>query len=735
MSSTIFRQQRGALRVLLIVVSAFFAGCHATKHLPSEAYLLRSNVINLTSDKVMVNRGEIKDNLYRRAIQKPNYRLLRIFPTKVYLFNLKYKKLNGDPADSLSKWVERPVAFDSALMHRSALNMRAYLFNQGYLYARVRDSVVYKRGKAFVQYDVAAGSNYLINRINYDVDDSDVAAVLKKEGAASALKKGAEFNYSMLEEERSRITTVVRNNGYYRFSQDNVNFRIDTFDKSFFKIAENPFENAVNFISQTKSNKKQTIDIDVVIRPADDPAVYTKYKIATVTVYPDYNSISDQRDSSMLVRRVGDMNFKYHNYYVHPRVLYQHIFMDPGKVYSQADYDKTHVKLNELGIFQYTRVQFRENKINPNTLDVNIFLNRTKKYDLSPNLEFSSGSTYAVGSAVGISFRDRNFLKGANLLTLSANGGLELSYNIQGGDNTNVVSRFHLLTEYYNFKGSIDFPKFLAPVAYKLFDNSNLPHTIVGASESVIMRVNYFQLNTTTANFSYSWRESQTKTWNFSPAFINIIHLPFRSDSFKKVLNGNDYLQNSYKENFIEGENISFRYDNIIAKHGINYSYAKLDFEEAGGILTGIDKLNNAINDVYTIQYAQYNKLDFDLGHYFTLQHSVFAFRFVGGVGLPWGQSQTLPYIKQYYAGGPYSLRGWRIRTLGPGSFLDTLHQTSSNFIDRTGDIKLELNGEYRFPITPLFAGAVKMNGPSSPMPVTSGSPSQTRTIPAANSI
>ena len=133
--------------------------------------------------------------------------------------------------------------------------------------------------------------------------------------------------------------------------------------------------------------------------------------------------------------------------------------------------------------------------------------------------------------------------------------------------------------------------------------------------------------------------------------------------------------------------------------------------EEAGALLGGINQLGVALNNLYSIQYAQYYKFDFDARHYFTLPHSVFAFRFYGGVGVPYGQSDALPYIKQYFAGGPYSLRGWRIRTLGPGSYYDITAGSNTDQIDRTGDIKLELNGEFRFPISMLFAGAVKMNG------------------------
>lgn len=709
MANGLLTNRNNTLIMLLIAVLLVSVGCNATRHVEKDKHMLRRTRIVLRSDKVMANRGEIKDNLNRMIQQKPNNYWLGVFPVNIYLYNMRYRRFKDRPDSLLPKYAKRPVIIDTTVIYKSAQNMKSYLFNQGYFYARVTDTITYHRKKATITYRVNAGSNYVINKTNYDVDDSGILRVLQENTGGTAFVKGKEFAFSQTEEERSRLTSVVRNNGYFRFSQENITFKIDTFDKSMFRVASSPFENAINFISQTKSNRKGTIDINVIVRLADDTLAYNKYIVNNVNVYPDYKSAEDLRDSGMIEKTIGDISFRYHDNYVHPKVLYEHIFLQPGKYYSQADYNKSIQKLNELGIFQYIRVQARENRITRDTVDFNIFLNRTKKHDFGTNYEVSSGSTYALGHSVGVNFLDKNLMKGANLLSIGVNGGVELSYNENRGND--VIKHFNILTRYYGVNASIDFPKFLAPVAARLFDNSNLPHTIIGGGENVIDRVDYFRLINTSANFSYSWRQTQTISWGLAPAFINIIRLPVKSDSFQRVLDNNLYLRNSYKENFIEGENISFKFDNIAKKHGQNYSYVKLGFEEAGSIVNIVNRLGKVVNNPYQIQYAQYVKLDLDAAHYFTFPRSVFAFRFYGGIGMPYDKSQTLPYIKQYFAGGPYSLRGWRIRTLGPGSYADTTSKAATSQIDRTGDVKLELNGEYRFPIAPLFAGAIKMNG------------------------
>jgi outer membrane protein assembly factor BamA len=238
------------------------------------------------------------------------------------------------------------------------------------------------------------------------------------------------------------------------------------------------------------------------------------------------------------------------------------------------------------------------------------------------------------------------------------------------------------------------------------FANRNVPRTIVGVGTSLLDRVNYFTLTNTSANLSYNWKETSTKSWDFSPAFMNIIRLPYVSDSFQRRLDSNDFLKNSYRETFIEGENLSLTYSNQLANRGRSYTYAKIGIEEAGALMGGLDNLN-----ITNINYSQYVKLDFDVRRYINRRRSQLAGRFYGGVGLPYGSSTTLPYVKQYFVGGAYSIRGWRIRTLGPGSHYDPADEGSTGFIDRTGDIKLEMNGEYRFDVVQLFSGSIKLKG------------------------
>jgi outer membrane protein assembly factor BamA len=235
----------------------------------------------------------------------------------------------------------------------------------------------------------------------------------------------------------------------------------------------------------------------------------------------------------------------------------------------------------------------------------------------------------------------------------------------------------------------------------------NQPRTILGIGYNLLDRLDYFTLNNIIANYSYSWNQNSTNTWDVTPAFVNILSLPYIADTFKKRLATNEFLANSYRENFIEGENIGFTFSNLNGPNANRgYSYLKANIEEAGALLSGI----NSITKV-GFNYSQYVKLDLDARHYFRRPKSTLALRFLSGVGLPYGKSSTLPYVKQYFVGGAYSIRGWRVRQLGPGSYYDTAASRSSNPIDRVGDIRFEANAEYRFNMIQLFSGAIHLNG------------------------
>lgn len=702
-------------RIALCFCVLLLAACNATKHIPDGAYLLRKNNLKLKSDRTLTNRGELSDALSSLIIQKPNTTLLGI-PYKVLLYNARYKRYIRDTAaenfQRRLKTVERPVIYDSALANRTAQHMHAYLFNQGYFYNTVRDTVRYHDKKATAIYEVETGLRYLIHQTTLDVDDSVVKMIVAASMAESPLQEGKPYAMSVADQERTRIANELRNHGYYKFTAENVRVEADTVNKMLLKDAENPFESAINFLALQRSQKKPTVDVKIIIRKGDEANAYRRYKIGKMRIYPDFVDRKDISDPTMYERVIGDATFRYHRHYVREQVLLDHIFLKPGEYYSQDNYDLTVTKLNELGLFQFVQTYIVEDSTLPEdrSLRVILLMNPTKRYDFNANFELTNGTTYQLGVSPGVSFRNRNLWRGANQFNIALNAGFEFGYSKDVGNT--FVDHFYLLSRNAGINGTIDFPKFIAPFSVGKIIRPHQTHTILGLGTNILDRVNYFTLINTTASINYNWKQNKTNTWDFSPAFINILRVPKTSDAFQILLDSNAFLRNSYQENFIEGENLYFTFTNREAANARrHYSYLRAGIEESGALLSAVNAGINLKNSL-GLNYSQYFKFELDARHYIRRQHAELATRLFSGIGIPYDKSSVLPYIKQYFVGGPYSLRGWRIRQLGPGSYYDpNTRGSSTTFIDRTGDVKLEGNAELRFDIVPLFGAALRLGG------------------------
>ena len=648
--------------------------------------------------------------------QKPNSRILGM-RVKLFLYNLRYNKYKTDSTNYQlqSRTVEPPVLWDSTAMRRSLQNMNSVLFNQGFFYAKVEDTAILKGKKAEVVYEVTPGKTFRIDELQTDVDDSAVSGIIRSHLDETILKGGTFFSMGLLEEERARLSALVRNAGYYRFSTDNISFQVDTLSQRAQLLTQDPFEVAAATFKQDTTGRdtaSSTLDLKLIVRRGNDSSAYYRYRIGKITVYPDFEDASDYRDSTMLVRQVNDVTFRYNQYYLRESVLYRNIFFDGGQVYSQDDYDRTITRLNDLGVFQSVRIALNEDTTikDSRVLNCTVFMYPTKKYDLTNNFEVSSANTYVLGSAFSVGLRDRNVGRSASQLAVTLSAGIELLYDENRGGS--FANKFYIRSRNLGLNTSLNIPKFLVPFKLKDVSKTSLPHTVIALGSSLLDRAEYFTLVSTTASFGYNWRENISKTWDLTPAFVTLFQLPRTSPSFQSRLDTNSFLANSYREATIEGESAAFTFSNSEVKKGSDYSYLRLGVEEAGGIVSGVAAIAGAERGArIREQFAHYLRFDVDGRHFITFPKSTFATRLAIGVGLPYSSNQSLPYIKQYFVGGAYSIRGWRVRTLGPGSYFNAEETRGSNLIDRTGDIRIEGTAEHRFDLIKLFGGSINLAG------------------------
>lgn len=700
--------------ILLLWGLGLLSGCSSTKHVKEGEYLLRKVNIKLTTDRTLADKSALTDQLNSLIPQQPNNYFLGRFPIKLYLYNMRYKKyaLDTNNFQLKNKVVEKPVILDTMMVVRARKNMSDFLRNSGYFYADVTDTIKLKGKKAYVTYKVNTGTEYLMDEVTYDIEDPGMAPLASKLREETLFGKGKAYSNTLAGEERSRLVNKIRNYGYYRFSADNIDFELDTLDKSYFRNLENPFESAVNFITLNRTKKKPTLNVKVIIHPGEDSMAFQKYTFNKVIVIPDYVDTSDLRNPNMTEKNVNGLLFRYNELYVHTGILDKKIFIRPGKTYSQSDYNQTLRQLNDLGVFQYVRLYIfanRQDSIN-HTLNCYIFMNKSERFNFGTNVEVSGGDLYTIGTSANVSVTDRNFLKGANELTATASYGLELKQNKQL--EVPFLNQFKLFSQNVGINFRLTFPKFILPVNQSRFSQNSLPRTVLTFGVNSLNRYDNFKLTSVSASYGYIWKESATKAWSVKPVFINTQHLRDISEDFQDKLDSVPAIRNSYQETFIEGEAIEF----VINTEGVNrrhYSYLKLGLEEAGALMSGVKGVAELLGKPLDFNHSRYFRLDYDARQYLAFRNSLVALRFYGGIGLPYGGSTTLPYLKQYFVGGAYSIRGWSPRTLGPGSYYDSARQNSSDnlFIDQSGDIKLEFNAEYRFAMIRLFSGAVSLNG------------------------
>jgi len=690
------------------------SGCSSTRHLEKGQVLLRKVDLKLTTDKTLADKSALADQLRSLVLQQPNSYLLGRLPIKLWLYNMRYDKYRVDTANFQikNKVVEKPVALDTMMVMRSVKNMSDFLRNSGYFYATVSDTIKIDGKKATVVYRVNTGTEYLIDEVNYDIEDPAMAPLAAKLKEGSLFTKGKGYSNTLAGTERSRLVNELKNYGYYRFSSDNVDFELDTLDKSYFRNLENPFESAVNFITLNRTHKKPTLNIKVMIHKGEDSLAFQKYTFGKVVVIPDYSDTSDVNAPDMTEKVINGLTFRYRETWVHTNILDQKIFIRPGKLYAQRDYDQTLRQLNDLGVFQYVRMFIyanRQDSLN-HTLNCFIFMSKADRFNFGTNLEVSGGDLYTVGTSANVSVTDRNFLKGANELTTTGSYGVELRQN--SNKDVPYFKQFYLSSQNVGVNFRLTFPKFILPVSQSRFSQSSLPKTVFNFGANSLNRYDYFRLLSISASYGYVWRETATKFWNVRPIFINTLHLSNISPAFQQNLDSIPAIRNSYQETFIEGEAIEY----VINTEGVNrrkYAYLKLGFEEAGAVISTVKELVKLTGNSLSFNHSNYFRLDFDVRQYLVRRSSMLAFRFYGGIGIPYGGSTILPYIKQYFVGGAYSIRGWQPRVLGPGSYYDSARQNSADnlYLDQAGDIKLEFNAEYRFAMIKLFSGAVSLNG------------------------
>ena len=670
----------------------FLFACNPTKHLkPNEIFLQKSSV-------KVDNRKIDKDELSNYVKQRHNKKILGVFRFHLGVYNIANKKNNF-----VEKNVgEAPVVYDSLLTQRSAEQLSLYLDSKGYFENKVEYKVTYvSEKKVKVKYIVETGEPYLVNSVKYYVEDTALTNLVILKHYKSLIKKEKPLDLEVLDKERERIRDVIRNEGYFSFTKEYVEFLVDTTNE------HRRVDITVKVLNKKVTNKNDTSNTEKVR--------HKKYTVNDINVYLSKDFLNKNVSTFDTVSYKKIIIGHEEKLIYRPKMINHAINIKPDEDYSLEDQQLTYKYLTELGLFRTVNIQFNnaENRTGDDkkALDVNIYLTPLKIKSLSLEVT-GTNSGGNLGMKGGIVFVNKNLFKGGERLTVRLNGGLEAQQLIN--QSAEQVEFFGLPFNTLEFgpEVNLEFPRFILPfVNTDNFAKSLNPKTSLNYLLNYQNRPEYTR-NLTQFTFGYFWNQGRFVKHYLNPISVSLIKIDL-TDEFKERIEeeNNPFIVNSFTDHFINSSTYTFVYSNHTFNKVRDFQFFRFNLEGAGNAHTlydrvaGTERNENGSFEIFNIQYAQFVKVDFDYRYYNQSSNGNIVSRIALGIGRPYGNLKVLPFEKSYFGGGANGIRAWQARTLGPGSLPDSL--ISSQYVNQIGEIKIEGNVEYRFDITKLFEGAI----------------------------
>ncbi len=686
----------------LVCVSFVYSSCNVAKHLPADESLLVRNKFILKTKAPTTEKEKMREDFAKIVAQKPNRKFLGFMPFRMWLY---YSATRGKKLTKFKQWIidkvgEAPVVFDSTQLSRSERQMETYLFNFGYFYNDVSDTFYTKKKRTTVVYMINTDAAWKIGDVELPKGHNGCDSIVRTHWENTYLRRGNRFDITNLKNERDRIESVLRNSGYYFFNREYITFDLDS------------------------TTKSQTVNIKITINPVNDSTQHEQYRIRDIYVTTDYSTehLGDSTKRDTIV--YGEYHIIFHKEDLKKGVLLDAIFFQKGDLYSKEKELRTLNRFSLLGVFKFISIDYKKTDTDSNYLDCFIFLTPAKRQEIAGGGDVNVTNEGFFGLSGSLSYKNKNLSKHADHFLFDANSGVQLRFSKKEKVQVITATTSANFTYYLN--------RFLVPFKAKVFTRNTNPKTRLNANYTFEHRFDFdpqgnvtflYQLHHFSFAFGYEWNENPMKVHLFNPIAVSFYLIPKRGEEFTRRLGLNSILKSSFEEQVIIGPNYTFAYSNQRTTHDPRYMTFKTTIETAGNIiyagfkLTNLKSSNDSIYLIAKRPFSQYFRIDADWRNTFRMtNHSSFAVRTYAGIGVPYGNSKALPFVKQFFVGGPNSLRGFLIREVGPGSYVDpdtTFYdpeigkKKSIGFFNQTGDIKLELNAEVRFDIYKWLKAAV----------------------------
>ena len=672
------------LIAMTLTTVTLLCSCASTKHVPDGQLLLDKVKINiLDKDNAKdLNKQELTNYLR----QTENHKVLGGLKMQLAIYNISGK----DSSNWFNKWIRRvgtpPVIYDSTLTTASENQLQRALINKGYLKNTVTSNVTLKpeKKKAQVEYNITLNKPYLIRSIAYDIPNDSLREIILGDTTDFPIKCQSALDHKKLDDERELIVQRLRNKGYYAFNKNYITFVADTAAGS-------------HDVDLTLALSDKTQDLPHM--PHID--THRQFYVRDVIFVTSYDAVNMQNGVYGDSTSYNGITVLYgEDRYIDKAILDENCFIRPGTIYNANDVDRTYKALGRLGIIKYINIDMKAvGEVDGHLLlDAYILLNRDKSQTISFSLE-GTNSEGDLGFGIGADYQHRNIFKGSEILNVK----FKASYESLSGDLSGLINDNY--SEYSGDVG-ITFPKFKMPFLRDSFKRRIQASTEFMTSFNYQERPEYTRI-IAGGGWKYIWSERNNQMRHtFNLIDLSYVYLPKSKINFLDSIT-NPLLRYSYENHLIMRMGYTFYKTNRRATNPLttvfqdNIYTVRAWAETAGNLLYGISHLigqKREADDSYKVvgtRYSQYVKLDgdFAITHYIN-QRSSLAMHAGFGIAVPYGNSTVLPFEKRFYSGGANSVRGWGVRTLGPGSFDGKKAQNS--FIYQCGDIRLDLNLEYR---------------------------------------
>ncbi len=658
------------IRLLCFICLPFlFYSCSETKSLAPGQYLYDGAKIKIKA-KPALSRSKSKDlksemeNLLR---PKPNGSFLGI-RVKLLLYNMA-----GTPTGKGLRYLirnklgEPPVLASYSAFEKNRAVLQNRLENRGYFQDTVILDTVYKGRKLGAVYTAEVGNQYTIRNVVYPSGTDSLSAAISSMAGKSLLKKGDPYNLDVIKNERTRIDGRLKQRGFYYFNPDDLLVRAD---------------------STVGGNQ---VDMTLIIKKSTPAEAYKIYRINEVVVFADYDVHADTSiDVSSLPKFQGYTIIDPKKMFK-PQIFTRALVFKSGDVYNRRNHDLSLNRLISLGVFKFVKIRFDEKDTAKNKLNAYYYLTPTEKKSIRFEISGLTQSNDANGGQISVNWRNRNIFRGAELLTTTFYIGYLRQYLGQG---------VHTNTSKFGVDVSLFVPRVIGPVKFQT-NSAFIPKTRFNIGYEYFDQSAEYTQNSVKASFAYVWKDRVTTEHALEIIRINLVN-PFNIDSlFQLELDTNIVLARSIERTFIIGPTYNYNWNTQIRpNHDKNNFYFNGNVDLSAnilGIVSGADVNNGKEKTIFSVPYSQYVRGEVDFRHYLSFsQYTVLASRITGGMGYAYGNSYTMPFIKEFFVGGANDIRAFRSRSLGPGSYY--AGNPKETFVpDQPGDIKLEMSTELRF--------------------------------------